>query len=76
MGMQVEVASVRDYMRVKKIFLAHQPDIVFHVAAYKHVPMMEFFSSEAVLTNIFGTKVIADLSCFAQCQEICTGVYG
>ena len=60
--LQAEVASVRDYIRVKKIFLAHQPDIVFHVAAYKHVPLMECFSSEAVLTNIFGTKVIADLS--------------
>jgi FlaA1/EpsC-like NDP-sugar epimerase len=61
-GMQVEVASVRDYMRIKKLFMNHQPDIVFHVAAYKHVPLMEFFSSEAVLTNVFGTKVIADLS--------------
>jgi FlaA1/EpsC-like NDP-sugar epimerase len=61
-GIQVEVASVRDYMRIKKLFVAHQPDIVFHVAAYKHVPLMECFSSEAVLTNIFGTKVIADLS--------------
>jgi len=60
--MQVEVASVRDYMRVKKVFINHQPDIVFHVAAYKHVPLMESFSCEAVLTNIFGTKVIADLS--------------
>ena len=60
--MQVEVASVRDYMRIKKIFVTSQPDIVFHVAAYKHVPLMEFFSSEAVLTNIFGTKVIADIS--------------
>ena len=61
-GMVAEVASVRDYMRIKKVFLLHQPDIVFHVAAYKHVPLMEFFSSEAVLTNIFGTKTIADLS--------------
>ena len=60
--MQVEVATVRDYMRIKKIFINNSPDIVFHVAAYKHVPMMEFFSSEAVLTNIFGTKAIADLS--------------
>ncbi|MFT3682752.1 MAG: nucleoside-diphosphate sugar epimerase/dehydratase [Ferruginibacter sp.] len=61
-GMFVEVASVRDYQRIKKVFLAYQPDIVFHVAAYKHVPLMEYFSSEAILTNIFGTKVIADLS--------------
>jgi FlaA1/EpsC-like NDP-sugar epimerase len=60
--MQMEVASVRDYVRVKKLFVTHQPDIVFHAAAYKHVPLMEKFSCEAVLTNIFGTKVIADLS--------------
>ncbi len=61
-GLRVEVASVRDHQRVKKVFAAYHPDIVFHVAAYKHVPLMEYFSSEAVLTNIFGTKVIADLS--------------
>ncbi len=60
--MQVEVASVRDYLRMKGIFINCKPDIVFHVAAYKHVPLMEYFSSEAVLTNIFGTKLIADLS--------------
>jgi len=61
-GTHVEVASVRDYMRIKGVFLTHQPDVVFHVAAYKHVPLMEYFSSEAVLTNIFGTKLVADLA--------------
>ncbi len=61
-GLHVEVASARDYQRVKKIFNFYKPTVVFHVAAYKHVPLMEEFSSEAVLTNIFGTKVIADLS--------------
>ena len=60
--LQVEVANVRDYARIKKLYNSNKPDIVFHVAAYKHVPLMEYFSSEAVLTNIFGTKVIADLS--------------
>ena len=60
--LQVEVANVRDYARIKKLYNSNRPDIVFHVAAYKHVPLMEYFSSEAVLTNIFGTKVIADLS--------------
>jgi len=61
-GTHVEVASVRDYMRIKGVFITHQPDVVFHVAAYKHVPLMEYFSSEAVLTNIFGTKLVADLA--------------
>lgn len=58
----VEVASVKDYQRLKKVFGAYKPTIVFHVAAYKHVPLMEEFPCEAVLTNIFGTKVVADLS--------------
>lgn len=62
MGMDVEVASARDYPRMKKVFNQHKPNVVFHVAAYKHVPLMEEFSSEAVLTNVFGTKVVADLS--------------
>ncbi len=61
-GLHVEVASVKDYNRVKKIFNNYKPTVVFHVAAYKHVPLMEEFPGEAVLTNIFGTKVIADLS--------------
>ena len=60
--MQIEVASVRDYLRIKGVFINFKPDVVFHVAAYKHVPLMEYFSSEAVLTNVFGTKLIADLS--------------
>jgi FlaA1/EpsC-like NDP-sugar epimerase len=60
--MHVEVASAKDYNRVKKIFNTYKPTVVFHVAAYKHVPLMEDFPSEAVQTNIFGTKVIADLS--------------
>lgn len=61
-NMNVEVASAKDYQRLKKIFATYKPTVVFHVAAYKHVPLMEEFPSEAVLTNIFGTKVVADLS--------------
>jgi FlaA1/EpsC-like NDP-sugar epimerase len=61
-ALHVEVASAKDYQRIKKVFNTYKPSVVFHVAAYKHVPLMEEFPSEAVLTNIFGTKVIADLS--------------
>ncbi len=61
-SLHVEVASARDYQRIKKAFSTYKPTVVFHVAAYKHVPLMEEFPGEAVLTNIFGTKVIADLS--------------
>jgi FlaA1/EpsC-like NDP-sugar epimerase len=60
--LQIEIASTRDYQRIKKIFSIYQPDIVFHAAAYKHVPLMEVFPSEAILTNIIGTKIIADLA--------------
>lgn len=61
-NVHVEVASAKDYQRVKKIFGNYNPTVVFHVAAYKHVPLMEEFPSEAVLTNIFGTRVVADLA--------------
>lgn len=58
----IEVASAKDQQRIKKIFSHYKPTIVFHVAAYKHVPLMEDFPGEAVQTNVYGTKVIADLS--------------
>lgn len=60
--LKVEVGSIRDAAKLKKVFSTHRPDFVFHAAAYKHVPLMETFSSEAVLTNVFGTKLVADLA--------------
>ena len=56
------VANICHESRMRKVFEQFRPDYVFHAAAYKHVPMMENNPSEAVLNNIFGTKVIADLS--------------
>ncbi len=56
------VTSICNEAHMEHIFKRFQPDYVFHAAAYKHVPMMEDNPSEAVLNNIFGTKVIADLS--------------
>ena len=56
------VASIANADRMEKIFQTYKPDYVFHAAAYKHVPMMENNPSESIQNNVWGTKVIADLS--------------
>ena len=56
------VASITNKGRMESIFKAKRPALVFHAAAYKHVPMMENNPSESVQNNIIGTKIIADLS--------------
>ena len=53
--LSVEIASVRDKQRVYEIFKQYRPNIVFHAAAHKHVPLMEACPAEAVKNNIFGT---------------------
>jgi len=57
-----DVASIANKERMERIFAEFRPDYVFHAAAYKHVPMMENNPSESVQNNIYGTRVIADLS--------------
>ena len=52
---RVVIASVRDEERLEKVFEEFKPSIVFHAAAHKHVPMMEFNAMEAVKNNVFGT---------------------
>ena len=59
---EVVVTSISRQRRMEAIFRTFRPDYVFHAAAYKHVPMMEDNPSEAVLNNIWGTKIIADFS--------------
>ncbi len=59
---EVVVTSISRRTRMEHIFEEFRPEYVFHAAAYKHVPMMEDNPSEAVLNNIYGTKVIADMS--------------
>ncbi|KIA85268.1 nucleoside-diphosphate sugar epimerase/dehydratase [Flavobacterium sp. AED] len=58
------IADVRNKEAMNNVFRLHQPQVVFHAAAYKHVPLMEENPSQAILTNIEGTKNLADLSCF------------
>ena len=59
---EVIVTSIDRKTRMEYVFDEYRPDYVFHAAAYKHVPMMEDNPSEAVLNNIQGTKIIADMS--------------
>lgn len=54
------IGSVTNEYRVNKLFETFKPQVVFHAAAYKHVPMMENNPSEAIFNNVFGTKLIAD----------------
>jgi FlaA1/EpsC-like NDP-sugar epimerase len=54
------LADVCDARRLKQIFDAEQPQVVFHCAAHKHVPMMELNAGEAIRNNVFGTKTTAD----------------
>lgn len=54
------IGNIRDIRRVESQIQLYKPDIIFHAAAYKHVPMMETYPCEAVRTNIMGTRILAD----------------
>ena len=56
------IGDVRDKYRLEEVFDSFKPNIVFHAAAYKHVPMMEANPIEAIKTNVLGTKNVADIS--------------
>ena len=56
------VANVKDSGRMEQLFQQRKPEIIYHAAAYKHVPLMESFPYEALRTNVFGTKTVADLA--------------
>ena len=56
------ICDIRDKATLKEIFRRYTPEVVFHAAAYKHVPMMEENPSQAIITNVLGTKNTADLS--------------
>lgn len=56
------LGDVTNEERMQEMFAMYEPHYVYHAAAYKHVPMMELCPSEAILTNVMGTKIIADLA--------------
>ena len=62
LNLSVQIASVRDYVKMHDLFETFRPQLVFHAAAHKHVPLMETNPEEAVKNNIFGTLNVARLA--------------
>lgn len=67
--LEVVIGDICSLNRMQKIFNVFRPQIIFHSAAYKHVPMMENNPSEAIQTNILGTKHLVDLACLHNVQK-------
>lgn len=63
------IGDVRDLIGLEKVFRRHRPEIVFHAAAYKHVPMMEINPTEAIKTNIIGSKNVAEMALEYQAEK-------
>ncbi|WP_148276843.1 polysaccharide biosynthesis protein [Candidatus Endolissoclinum faulkneri] len=64
------IGDVRDQSRINEILKATKPEIIFHAAALKHVPLMENNICDAVLTNAVGTRIIADAACFTRVKTV------
>ncbi len=58
----IEVADIRNELRMNDIFKKYNVELVFHAAAYKHVPLMEENPYEAIMVNIYGTRIVMDLA--------------
>jgi FlaA1/EpsC-like NDP-sugar epimerase len=56
------IADITDESRMEQIMVTHQPEVIFHAAAHKHVPMMEWNPAEAIKNNVFGTRMLARLA--------------
>lgn len=61
-NIEIEIVNVRDHIKIEEIISKEKPDIIYHAAAYKHVPMMEENAGAAIKTNVEGTKILADLA--------------
>lgn len=57
---EIVIADIRDKQKIDQVFEKFKPTVIFHAAAHKHVPLMELYPDEAVKTNIFGTKNVAE----------------
>lgn len=66
---KIILGDVRNKKKMKEVFRALKPQVVFHAAAYKHVPMMENYPEEAIQSNVLGTKILADLSVLSQVDK-------
>ncbi len=62
LNIAIEIADVRDRDKLQLVFEEHKPNVVFHAAAHKHVPLMEMHPDEAIKTNVLGTKNVADMA--------------
>lgn len=66
---KVILADIRNKRKMKVLFREIKPQVVFHAAAYKHVPMMENYPEESIKTNILGTKILADLAVLTNVEK-------
>lgn len=66
---KIILGDVRNKKKMKEVFKEFKPHVVFHAAAYKHVPMMENYPEEAIHANVLGTKILADLAVLAQVEK-------
>ena len=70
LSVQPVIADVRDLMRLQLIFNAHRPEVVFHTAAHKHVPLMEYNVEEAITNNVIGTRNVLQVAVELQVERL------
>jgi FlaA1/EpsC-like NDP-sugar epimerase len=68
-NIRIFIANIRNFKRMQIVFKECRPQIIFHAAAYKHVPMMENHPSEAIFTNVMGSKIVADLAILYRAEK-------
>jgi FlaA1/EpsC-like NDP-sugar epimerase len=68
-GVELLLADIRERERILQLFAAYRPEVVFHAAAHKHVPVLEVHPEEAVMTNVMGTMNVADAALAARVRR-------